>query len=175
MKKNKSIVSAVISILVIGSLFFQVSILSAYGQASDLEAKKARYNQFKIDIGDSRHAEMVEDVVADTITNSPFASESTKAIAQRYKDDHMLNLIWKIASLATPILVMVIMGPINQAAAESDQPTLSTINLSVVALGVASFVLSNMLTPKLLPVVVDSYNEDLRENLGLSDSEVMGL
>ena len=176
MKPNKRIGRVTASIVVIGTLLFHISILSAYGQEGDLEARKARYNRSKINIGDGRHAKMIEEAVADTIVSSPFASAGTKATAQQYKDDHTLNRIWGASSLLVPVLTAVVINLISQTATQDaqTQSLMMAITPSVAALGAISFAISHMLAPKLPPVTVDSYNQDLRENLNLSEADVLG-
>ena len=166
----------VVSVL-IAAVVSQFVVLFAYGQeGGELAARKARYTQLKIDVGDGRYASLKENEIADAVLSSTYASEETKAIAQKYKDDVLWNTIWLHSSWATISLYWSAIFPFaiasNQDIADA-APAMVGIGVGLSILGSGSIALSQIFSPSFPPTLVQTYNDDVRESLNLSEADVL--
>jgi len=164
--------------VLIAALFSQLVLPAAYGQESgDLAARKAKYVQLRINTGDSRYASAKEEEIVDAILLSTYASAETKAVARKYKDDVLWSAIWLHSSWAIMALYWSAIFPF----AIASNPTTSTsptagvgIGIAISILGGASIALSSIFSPRFPPTLVQSYNDDVRKALNLTEADVIG-
>lgn len=171
--RSKWLVS-VLTVVVLSQLVLPL----AYGQEDrDLAATKARYRQLKIDVGDGRYASLKEEEIADAVLASTFASSETKAIAQKYRDDVILSTIWLHSSWAAIALYWSAIFPFTIASipeVASAAPAMVGIGVGISILGGGSIALSQIFTPNFPLTLIQSYNDDVRESLGLTEADVLG-
>jgi hypothetical protein len=158
---------------------------AAYAQAdrgsiSDTEGRKRMYSELKIEVGDIKYNELRDEAIADAIVASKFASAETKELARKFKDDNLINRILITTSWMVPVLYRL-EAEFAVGASKPNYPSDEIINLlqySAIAFLIAGGVAITALEifrPRLPLSVVESYNEDLRREFGLTEKDAAGL
>jgi len=157
------------------AILLEALVTSAYSQEADLEAKKAKYKELMISVGDDRYTKLKEEEAAQVIVSSSYTSPEIKALAQRFIDELLWSRVWKTANWVTPALYW---GAFWLVGNYGDSKIISS-NLWLVGTGVGLSILSGISStfaeifqPRLPATVIQSYNEDLRKALGLSYEDI---
>ena len=158
-------------------MLFEITGVEVWAQEGSFEARKAKYEEMRIVIGDDKYTKLKEEEVADRILSSPYASPEITEIAQSYKDNLLLYKIWMIANVAVPVLYW---GTLWGASYFTRIPSKNAETL--VGVGAVFSILSGVSsaiagtnTPTLPVTVAQSYNEDLRKELNLTEVDIAGL
>jgi hypothetical protein len=152
-------------------LFFQMISISAFGEDIGVEGRRSKYNELKIELGDGQFNEKKDLDIANAILDSPFASEETKSLAQRYKNEVIANRLLLTASWGLPILYRV-NAELYARATQPPDDTINALQYSAIAfliLGGAAIVYLEMFQPRIPEQIVQAYNEDLEEHFDLKD------
>jgi len=146
------------------------STTEAVGEDKDFAARKAKYAQLKVDysniIGDGRK----ENEVIEVILSSTYASAQTKAIARKYKEDSIWSAVWLHSSW---MVIPLYWGAFFPFASSPEEGTRVGIGVGLSILGAGSIIFSVIFSPKFPPALVQSYNDDVRIALNLTEADVL--
>ena len=137
---------------------------------TDLEARKSRYAQLRIDYSRIAGDEERENEAVNNILASTHASGQTRALARKYQDDQLWSQVWFNSSW---IIIGLYWGAYFPFARFPESTTRVGIGVGISILGAGSMTLAGIFSPSFPPTLVQSYNNDVRQALNLAEADVL--
>ena len=163
-----------LSLSLITVVLFEFLTMGVYGQDADLESRRIEYKKSMIEIGDDRYSRLKEDEIVDFIISSAHTSPETRDRAQKFQNDLLLYRVWITANSLTPALYWGGFWVVSNTDPKiiSDNVWLVGVGVGLSILSGVSFSFAGIFQPDLPATLVESYNEDLRKSLNLTQEDI---